>query len=101
MDRVGARHQRRVQRVGHLGDDDEADEPGQHEDRQVGREGAGEDHEGSPAPGVASGASAPTPDLGSGAEPPLLPAAFSTAALAPWLTISPSRTTHAPAMTSS
>src|SRR6476469_2533182 len=35
VDRVRARHQRRVQRVGHLGDHREADEAGQHEDRQV------------------------------------------------------------------
>ena len=68
VDRVGARHQRRVQRVGHLRDDDEADEAGQHEDREVGREGAREDH-----------------------------GAASTAALAPGWTISPSRTMHAPA----
>ena len=35
VDRVGARHQRRVQRVRHLRDHDEADEAGQHEDREV------------------------------------------------------------------
>ena len=34
VDGVGARHQRRVQRRRHLGDDLEADEHGQHEDRQ-------------------------------------------------------------------
>src|ERR1700758_985201 len=38
MDGVGARHQRRVQGVGHLGDDREPDEPGQQQDRQVGQE---------------------------------------------------------------
>ena len=38
VDRVGARHQRRVQRVRDLGDDREADEAGQHEDREVGDE---------------------------------------------------------------
>ena len=38
VDRVRARHQRRVQRVWHLGDDHEADEAGEHEDGEVGDE---------------------------------------------------------------
>src|SRR6201997_5004900 len=38
MDGVGARHQRRVQGVGHLRDDGEPDEPGQQQDRQVGQQ---------------------------------------------------------------
>ena len=38
VDRVRARHQRRVQRVGHLGDRQEAGEAGQDEDRQVGQQ---------------------------------------------------------------
>src|SRR5690606_30768629 len=35
VDRVGRRHQRRVQRVRHLGDHQESGEPGQHHDGQV------------------------------------------------------------------
>src|SRR6185437_434309 len=38
VDRVGPRHQRGVQGVGHLGDHGEADEAGQHQDREVGQE---------------------------------------------------------------
>src|SRR5690606_19326033 len=38
VDGVGARHQRGVQGVGHLGDDGETDEPGQHQDRDVGQQ---------------------------------------------------------------
>ena len=38
VDRVGARHQRRVQRVRHLRDHREADEAGQDEDRELGDE---------------------------------------------------------------
>src|SRR5262249_18388628 len=72
VDRVRAAHERRVQRVGHLRDDDEADEAREHEDREVGRERAREDH-----------------------------AAASTLARAPWCTISPARTMHAPATISS
>ena len=35
VERVGPAHQRRVQRIRHLRDHREADEPGEHEDRQV------------------------------------------------------------------
>ena len=38
VDRVGGRHQRRVQGVRHLRDDLEADERGEHEDGQLGEE---------------------------------------------------------------
>src|SRR6266576_1182118 len=38
VDGVGARHQWRVQRVGHLGDGQKAGEAGQDEDRQVGQQ---------------------------------------------------------------
>src|SRR4029078_8053628 len=36
VDGVRAGHERRVQRVGHLGDDQEADEAGEHDDRELG-----------------------------------------------------------------
>src|SRR5205085_11331416 len=72
VDGVGARHQRGVQRVGHLGDDDEADEAGEHEDGEV-----GDEHRRAPY------------------------AAAPAACLAPSCTISPPRVTHAPAITSS
>src|SRR6185437_11439738 len=101
VNRVRARHQRRVQRVRHLGDHDEADEAREHEDREVGRERAGKDHWAPPLKGSPAGvlgwlaAEAAPP-----AAAPLAPL-FSTADFAPALTISPSRTTHAPAIISS
>ena len=44
VDGVGARHQRGVQGVGHLGDDGESDERGQDEDREVREQASGLHH---------------------------------------------------------
>ena len=80
MDRVGARHQRRVQRVRDLRDDLEPDERGQHEDRDLGDEG----------------------HLSVLLRIRTWPSvAASAAALAASWTISPSRVMQAPAITSS
>ena len=54
VDRVGARHQRRVQRVRHLRDHREADEAGQHEDRELDDEWASWLSPPQPAPAAAA-----------------------------------------------
>src|ERR1700728_518386 len=90
VDRVGAAHQRRVQRVGHLGDHDETDEAREHEDREVRRQYACQHHPSSPP-------LPPSPTVG----PLVVVDVSSTAALAPGFTISPSRTMQAPATISS